>query len=146
MMAAPPTRKVVDQITVTLPDTVIELLQAASPCFVATTFADGSPQVTETWVDTDGAHVLLNTVDGHAKLVNLRRDPRLAVAVADRDEPSRYVELRGRVVSITTEGAVDHIEALALRYTGRPYQWYGGRDQVRVVLTIEVDRINAMLH
>jgi PPOX class probable F420-dependent enzyme len=130
---------------VTLPDDVADLLRAPSPCFVATTFADGRPQVTETWVDTDGDHVLINTVEGSAKLAHFRRDPRIAVAVADREEPSRYVELRGRVVGTTTDGAVDHIEALAQRYTGQPYQWYGGRDQIRVLLTIEVDHIHAML-
>jgi|1186.fasta_scaffold777851_2 hypothetical protein len=55
------------------------------------------------------------TVEGHQKVRNVRRDPRVAVTVLDPDEPSRY--------------------------TGRPYSWYGGRDQIRVLLRVEADRI-----
>jgi hypothetical protein len=42
---------------------------------------------------------------------------------------------------MTTDGAAEHIDTLSMRYTGRPYAWYGGRDQVRVLLTIRPDRI-----
>jgi hypothetical protein len=58
--------------------------------------------------------------------------------------PSRYYAIRGRVVNITAEGGAEHIEALAWRYLGAPYPWYGGRDQVRVILTIRADKIRAM--
>lgn len=51
---------------------------------------------------------------------------------------------RGRMTNITTEGGAEHIDLLAERYTGRPYQWYGGRDQVRVILTITADSIHSM--
>lgn len=118
------------------------LLRQPSLCFVATTMADGSPQLTETWVDTDGEHVLINTVQGYVKVDNMRRDPRVAVAVADAADPTRYVQLRGRVLDITTDGAVDHIEDLSHRYLGTPYPWYGGRDQERVIVTIAVDSVS----
>jgi len=127
---------------VNLTDDLLDLLKAASTCYVATSMADGSPQVTQTWVDTDGEHVLVNSVQTHLKVKNLRRDPRVALAVSDPANPSRYVQIRGRVLEITTEGAVDHIEELAQRYTGGPYAWYGGRDQVRVKLVIEPERIS----
>ena len=45
--------------------------------------ADGSPQVTETWVDTDGEHLIINTVVGIVKVRNVDCDPRVAVAVLD---------------------------------------------------------------
>ena len=38
----------------TLPDDLLDLLRKRSPCFLSTIMPDGSPQVTETWVDTDG--------------------------------------------------------------------------------------------
>lgn len=102
---------------------------------------DGSPQLTQTWVDTDGQHVLINSVQTHQKIKNLQRDPRITIAVSDRTQLDRYSELRGRVLSIATEGAVEHIEKLSQRYLGRPYPWFGGREQVRVLLTIQVDKI-----
>jgi hypothetical protein len=47
-------------------------------------------------------------------------------------------------VGITTEGGAEHIEALAQRYLGGPYPWYGGRNQTRVILTISADKIHGM--
>lgn len=34
------------------------------------------------------------------------------------------------------------LEALSQKYTGGPYAWYGGRDQVRVIVKIEADKIS----
>ncbi|WP_251858325.1 PPOX class F420-dependent oxidoreductase [Herbiconiux sp. L3-i23] len=122
---------------------LLELLRAPSPCFLSTLMADGSPQVTETWVDTDGENVLINTVVGFVKVRNVERDPRVALAVQDPENPFRYIQVRGRVTSSTTEGGAEHIEALSQKYTGRPYPWYGGRDQQRIILTITPDSTTA---
>ena len=46
-----------------LPEDLIAMLRQPSTCFLATLMPDGSPQMTETWVDTDGEHVVINTVD-----------------------------------------------------------------------------------
>ena len=129
---------------VSLPDGLLDLLHRPSPCFISTLMPDGSPQMTETWVDTDGTNVVINTVDGFLKVKNIRRDPRVAVAVSDPENPSRYFAVRGRVVNVTSEGGVEHIEQLAQRYLGTSYPWYGGRDQVRLIVTIEADRIHGM--
>ena len=130
--------------TMTLPEGLLDLLNRPSPCYLATSMPDGSPQLTQTWVDTDGEHVLINTVRGHQKVKNIDRDPRVAVSISDPDRPSRYFEIRGRVLTVTTLGAAEHIEKLAQRYLGRPYPWFGGRDQQRLLLTIEADKINTM--
>jgi PPOX class probable F420-dependent enzyme len=122
-----------------LSDSVLAMLRAPSICYVATTMPDGSPQVTQTWVDTDGEHVVINTVQGFQKLRNMARDPRVAVAIEDRQQPFRYVQLRGRVVETTTEGGADHIEMLSHKYMGGPYVWHSGRDSVRVIVKIAVD-------
>ena len=128
----------------TLPSGLLALLREASPCFITTLMPDGSPQLTQTWVDTDGAHILINTVEGFQKVRNVRRDPRVAVAVSDPTNPSRYFAVRGEVVGVTTDGATEHIEQLAQRYLGTPYPWYGGRDQTRLLLTIEARKIHSM--
>ncbi|MGC4759456.1 PPOX class F420-dependent oxidoreductase [Micromonospora trifolii] len=127
-----------------LPDDLLTLLREPSTCFVTTLMPDGSPQLTQTWVDTDGTHILINTVETHQKTRNVRRDPRVAVAISDPQKPGRYHEVRGRVVRASTEGAAEHIDQLAQRYLGGPYPWFGGRDQVRIILTIEPDRVRSM--
>ncbi len=127
-----------------LPDGFVALMRKPSPCFITTLMPDGSPQTTETWVDTDGEHVIINTVQTHLKTKNIARDPRVAVAVCDPADTSQYYAIRGRVIHVTTDGGVEHIEKLAQRYTGAPYAWYGGRDQVRIILTIVADHIHSM--
>src|SRR5215213_590811 len=60
-----------------------KLLREPAYCQLATLMPDGSPQITQVWVDTDGEHILINTVEGHQKERNVRRDPRVAVNVVD---------------------------------------------------------------
>jgi PPOX class probable F420-dependent enzyme len=129
---------------VNLPEGLIALLRQPSPCFLTTLMPDGSPQMTQTWVDTDGENIVINTVQGFQKVRNVERDPRVAVSVCDPSSSFRYYAVRGRVVNVTTEGGAEHIEALAQRYLGTDYPWYGGRDQVRVILTISADKVHAM--
>lgn len=121
-----------------------ELLQQPSICYLATTMADGSPQMTQTWVDTDGEHVLINSVQGYVKIKNITRDPRVAIAISAPDNPSRYLQVRGRVVNVSTNGAAEHIEMLAQRYLGMSYPWYGGRAQERVIIVIEPEKVSNM--
>ncbi len=126
-----------------LPDALLDLLRRPSPCFLATLMPDGSPQLTQTWVDTDGHDVLVNTVRGHQKVRNIERDPRVALNVADPDDPSRYFEVRGRVVEVTEDGAREHIDELSQRYIGRAYPWFRGRDQVRLLIRIAPDKVTS---
>ena len=127
-----------------LSEELLGLLHQPSICYIATTMADGSPQLTQTWADTDGENVIINSVQGYVKVKNIERDPRVAVAISDPGNPSRYFQIRGRVVETTTDGAVDHIEMLSQKYTGMPYPWYGGRNQVRVIMVIEPENISSM--
>ncbi len=87
-----------------LPADLIALLRQPSPCFVTTLMPDGSPQMTQTWVDTDGEHIIINTVKGFQKVKNVERDPRVAVSISDSSNPSRYYAIRGRVVDISPSG------------------------------------------
>ena len=128
----------------TLPDNLLSLLSQPSTCYVSTIMADGSPQLTQTWVDTDGDHIVINTVKGFVKLRNMERDPRVAVAVADPADARRHLQVRGHVVATTTEGGAEHIEMLSQKYLGEPYAWHGGRDSVRVIVTIEADSISGV--
>ncbi len=103
---------------------------------IATIMPDGSPQATAVWVDTDGEHVRFNTAEGRVKTKNLRRDPRVAVAILNADNPYEQVTIRGRVVEFVHEGAVEHIDSLARKYVGT--DTFTGRDPTdqRVIVKI----------
>jgi PPOX class probable F420-dependent enzyme len=125
-----------------LTEPLLTLLRAPSICYLATIMPDGSPQLTQVWVDTDDEHIIINTVQGHQKMRNIERDDRVALTVSDPGNPSQYLQVRGRVINTTTEGGAEHIDKMSQKYSGRPYPWYGGRDQVRVILTIEPRKVS----
>jgi len=59
--------------------------------FLAITMDDGSPQVTPVWFNTDGEHILINSLRGRTKDRNMRARPRVAVAIMDPTDPERYI-------------------------------------------------------
>jgi PPOX class probable F420-dependent enzyme len=125
-----------------LPDGLLDLLSKPSPCFVATLMPDGSPQLTQTWVTTDGEHVVLNIVDGMQKAKNLARDTRIALNVVDPDDVFRYYAVRGRVIATTTQGGRESIDEISHKYLGIPYPNFSGNaNETRVLITIEADKI-----
>jgi PPOX class probable F420-dependent enzyme len=118
-----------------------QLLQKRVVCFFATTMPDGSPQMTRTWIDTDGTFILINTVEGHQKLRNVRRDPRVMISIVDPGHWERATSIRGRVVAITKEGADLHFKKLIERNLGQAEYPYGKPGQVRVLLKIAPEKI-----
>ena len=125
-----------------LPDGLLDLLRKPSPCFVATLMPDGSPQLTQTWVSTDGEHVVLNIVAGHQKARNLARDTRVALNVVDPENVFRYYAVRGRVIATITEGGRESIDEISQKYLGIPYPNFSGNDdETRLIVTIEAHTV-----
>ena len=108
---------------------------------LATVMPNGSPQVTPVWFDFDGKYIRVNSARGRVKDRNMRRDPRVALSILDPDNPYRYLSIRGRVIKITEDGAVDHINGLAKKYRG--IETYRSRSpgEVRVMYIIEPRRV-----
>jgi PPOX class probable F420-dependent enzyme len=103
--------------------------------------SDGSPQLTETWVTTDGENVVINIVEGSQKTRNLARDKRVAVNIVDPDDVFRYWAVRGRVIDTTIEGGAESIEEISQKYLGMPYPNFTGKPETRVLVTIAADRV-----
>ena len=111
--------------------------------FLATVMKDGSPQVSPIWVDVDGDHIVLNTAKGRTKERNMRRDPRVAISVADKDDPYVKVDIRGRVVDwVDGDEADAHIDKLAQKYMGKEKYPGHKQDEERVIVRIEPEKIS----
>jgi PPOX class probable F420-dependent enzyme len=121
-----------------------QLLREPSYGQIATLMPDGSPHVTQVWLDTDGTYVIVNTVATHQKVRNVRRDPRVAINVHDPSKPFRVANVRGRVVEITSDGADQHIDQLARKYLGADTYPFRRPGQRRVVLKIQPLKIRSM--
>ena len=115
--------------------------QAKALAFLAATTADGAPHVTPVWFDVAGDLIRVNTARGRVKYWNMLRRPRVALAISDREDPYRYIQIRGSVVGSTEDGARDHISLLAKKYRG--WDTYPVPEgQVRVIFTIRPERVS----
>ena len=112
------------------------LLKGKNFYTLSTIGKDGAPRATTIWGDLEGDDITVNSVEGRGWLANMRREPRVALAVHAEGDAYEQVSLRGHLVGETTEGALAHIDALSRKFTGKDYQ---PRDQVRVKLRIAID-------
>ena len=118
----------------------IKLIEGKNFGYLATVMKDGSPQVTPVWVDLEGDLIIVNTAIGRLKQINTKRNPVVAIAVADASNQYNMVAIRGTVMEQTTNGAREHIDKLAKKYLGKEkYPWFSSKEQ-RVILKIRPER------
>ena len=125
----------------TIPASHADLLTKPAFAHLATVNADGSPQVTPVWIDFDGTNVIVNTARGRVKTKNIARQPRVALAIADPENPYRDLGIQGRVVEMTENGGDAHIDKLARRYIGKDYP-FRAPGEVRVIVKIAPEKVH----
>ncbi len=102
-----------------LPEEVRAFLDEPNYSALATVDPDGSPRMAVIWFELeDDGRVLINSLDGRRWPANLRRDPRLSLAVIDREDGERWVGLTGIVDAVTEDQTIAQadIARLARRY------------------------------
>jgi PPOX class probable F420-dependent enzyme len=118
---------------------VLELARAQNFAALTTLLPGGHPQTQVMWVDADDQHLLINTEVHRQKFRNVERDPRVTVTIWDKEDPYRFVEVRGEVVEkVKGQEARKHIDELSQKYRGKPYQTQIRSE--RVVLRIAPSR------
>jgi len=126
----------------TIPASHADLLTKPAFANLATLNPDGSPQVTPVWVDFDGSHVIVNTARGRVKAKNLAHEPRVALSIADPENPYRYLGLQGRVVEMTEKGGDAHIDKMAKKYLGKDSYPSRKPGEVRIIVKIAPDKVH----
>ena len=117
------------------------LIDGRNIAFLATV-DDAGPHVSPVWIDRNGDTIRVNTAHGRVKERNMRRNPRVAISIADADDPYTRVDIRGRVVGIVEEpDARRHIDGLNRKYheTDEDYPVRPGEE--RVLFLIEPRRV-----
>ena len=105
-------------MAVTIPKEYRDLLEGPVYAVLTTLMPDGQPQSSLVWCDCKGDELLVNTVAAYQKVKNMRRDSRVSLLAVDTGQAGRYLEVRGRVVEMKKEGALEHMNAQAQRYLG----------------------------
>jgi PPOX class probable F420-dependent enzyme len=130
-------------MSTTLDDRSRELLQDKNFVTVSTLRQDGSIHSTLVWVDVDDqGNVLLNSSEGRRWPENLRRTGTATLLVADRENPYETVQIVGRLVEATRDGADEHIDALAQKYLGQETYPYRQPGEQRIKIMIAPERVS----
>jgi len=122
----------------------VALFRGKNFAYIATINRNGTPQLTPIWSDSDGKNVLVNTEIGRVKHKNAVRDKRVAISIYDQGNPYSRVSVNGKVVKeITGKKAKDHIDLLALKYTGKKYQDRASAEK-RIILVVAPLRVTGV--
>jgi PPOX class probable F420-dependent enzyme len=135
-------------MSVSIPESHRELFCRPVHGVLSTMMPDGMPQSSVVWVDYDGEYILINTTLERQKGRNMQANPKVAVLVIDPGDSSRWIEVRGRVIGMSRDGAESHADKLTSRYTSKKH-FYGGiypveqkQKETRVIVKIEPVKIS----
>jgi PPOX class probable F420-dependent enzyme len=120
-----------------IPPDVRALLDGPNYVHLATLRRDGSPRNWVVWSAIEGEHVLICTNTDSLKAKDMMRDPRVALSVADLENPYRMAAVQGRVVDMRNDADNTVMDRIAHKYTSRPFP---NRMPNRVCFAIEVER------
>jgi PPOX class probable F420-dependent enzyme len=101
---------------IAIPGSYRNLLGGGGLVALTTIMPDGQPQITPVWCNLAGGEVLVNTMRGFRKERNMRGNPRVTLLAYDPKNPLRHIEVRGMVVEMTEDGALEHLDALTQLY------------------------------
>ncbi len=128
-----------------IPESHASLFRSTVDVVLTTISREGYPQSTLVWCSLEGSKILLNTGRGYQKERNMRMNPHVSVFAFDPEDHLHCAEVEGDA-ELVDEGAIDHLNQLALAYTGKP-DFY--RDvmpelagkEVRVVVKVNPRRV-----
>ena len=128
-----------------IPEAYLDLFEKATFAHVTTMLPDGRPHTTPVWVDydADADRLLVNTERHRRKAKNVEKDPTISASMTDPDNPYRFLSITGEVEEVTTEGAREHIDDLAMRYTGEG-EYQQPIESERIVLRIRPEEVFSM--
>ncbi len=118
-----------------------ELLEQPNFTHLSTFREDGTVHGVVIWQHVEGDRIALNSSEGRAWPANVRRDPRVTLTVHNNENPYEYVEVRGRIVEDTHEGAKEHIDALAKKYMDKDEYPFLQPGEQRIRFLVEPERV-----
>jgi PPOX class probable F420-dependent enzyme len=124
-----------------LDDPVLALLRAQNVCVINTHGASGEIHSRVVWVDTDGEHVVVNSVAGRVWVEDLARDPNVTCTVVNLSNPYEFVSVEGRLAERTFEGGAEHIDFFARKYLGLDEYPFHSATEPRIIFRVAPTRI-----
>lgn len=123
-----------------IPSSHMDLFEKKAFAHLGVQLANGRIQINPVWCGYEDGHVLINSAQGRLKDRAMRANPAVTLCISDPENPYRFLEVRGKVVEITTEGADAHIDALAKKYMGVDQYPHRTENEVRVKYRIAPEK------
>ena len=128
-----------------IPEPIRTFLEQPNLAVLVTQSPSGRLQATPVWFTLSDGHILINTKAGRVKLRNMKANPRVALAVVDREDPYRYVQIQGAVANFDAANGPKDIDRLSQRYRGKPYAYPADdHPRNRISIYIAPEKISAM--
>jgi PPOX class probable F420-dependent enzyme len=102
-----------------IPASHLELIDGPYTVVLSTVMPDGQPQTTPVWCNRKDDFIFINVMKGFRKEKNRRLNPKVSLLVYDPKNPLHNLEIRGCVIEMTEDGAVEHNDELARLYLGK---------------------------
>ena len=109
---------------------------------IATLRPDGRLSVHPVSLLWDGEYVRVSTLKSRQKYRNLSQDPRVAISIPHRNNPNRYVEIRG-VAELTDDPERIFVNSVAQHYMGVDVYPFDKPGEQRVTITIHAEQVSA---
>jgi PPOX class probable F420-dependent enzyme len=103
-----------------IPESCLQLIDGSYTVALSTVMPDGQPQTTPVWCNRKDDYILINVMKGFRKEKNMRLNPKVSLLAYDPEHPLHNIEIRGCVIEMTEDGAVEHNDELAQLYLKKP--------------------------
>lgn len=128
-----------------IPESHLDLIDGPYTVALSTVLPDGQPQTTPVWCNRKGEFIFINVMKGFRKEKNMRANPKVSLLVYDPGNPLRNIEIRGVVIEMTEDGAIEHNDELAQLYMGKPdAKFFGDAVPAELALTRTPVRVKIM--
>lgn len=123
-----------------LSDNAKKLIDRPNFAHLATLMPDGSPQSVPVWIGREGERLVICTGEVSLKAKNTRRDPRVALSIADFGNPYEEVQIRGRVIERRPDPDLKTMDPISHKYTGKPFPFRNPEGRVALIIEVEKER------
>lgn len=129
-------------MTIQIPNTHMDLIEATNTAVLTTVGADGRPQSTAVWylLDADGTLKTSISTD-RQKYKNLARDPKATLFILDPANPQRTLEIRADI-ELTPDPEKALVHKFAARY-GIAVEMLLSAGGDRVIASFTLVKVNA---
>ena len=125
-----------------IPHYVLDIFDDKPIAYLTTMRPDGRMSTNPVAALLRDGRVCVSTTTDRKKIRNLRADPRVTVCVVHRNNPNRYVEVRGtaELVDDTDRAVIDEIARAYMGVDRYPFDEPG---QERVTIVVHAEQVSA---